>query len=97
MAAAARPTSPESGCTSPTAPPPNRWQHWCRRRANYLAPQRIRPLCDRAAAVAEVAETERQLLQQCGNGKPIPGNTQTCDYPAPQPMKVYAGLGHTHA
>ena len=42
------------------------------------------PLCDRAAAVAdvakrfgaEVAETEGQLLPQCGNGKPIPGNTQ---------------------
>ncbi|MFC4472853.1 hypothetical protein ACFPH6_51835 [Streptomyces xiangluensis] len=41
--------------------------------------------------------TEGQLLQQCSNGKPIPGNTQTCDYPVPQPMKVYAGLGHMHA
>jgi hypothetical protein len=36
-------------------------------------------------------------VQQCSNGKPIPGNTQTCDYPVPQPMKVYAGLGHMHA
>ena len=62
------------------------------------------PLCDRAAAVAdvaqrfgaEVAETEGQLLQQCSNGKPVPGNTQTCDYPVPQPIKIYAGLGHMH-
>jgi hypothetical protein len=62
------------------------------------------PLCDRDAAVADVAErfgtevagTEEQLLQQCSNGKPVPGDTQTCDYTAPQAMKIYAGLGHMH-
>jgi hypothetical protein len=62
------------------------------------------PLCDRTAALAdvgerfgaEVAETEDRLLQQCGNGEPVPGNTQTCDYPVPQPMRIYAGLAHMH-
>ncbi|MEV6637238.1 monooxygenase [Actinoplanes sp. NPDC051470] len=62
------------------------------------------PLCDRATAIAdvtkrfgaEVGETEGQLLQQCSNGKPVPGNTQRCDYPVPQPVRVYAGLGHMH-
>ena len=62
------------------------------------------PLCDRAAAVADVTQrfgtevggTEGQLLQQCGNGKPAPGATQHCDYPVPQSMRVYAALGHMH-
>jgi hypothetical protein len=62
------------------------------------------PLCDRAAAIADVAKRfgaeegakEEQLVSQCGKGKPVPGNTQHCDYPVPQPMTVYAGLGHMH-
>ncbi|MEV5754926.1 monooxygenase [Actinoallomurus sp. NPDC052308] len=62
------------------------------------------PLCDRAAAVADVAKrfgadqgsTEAHLLSRCSKGKPVPGNTQHCDYPVPQPMTVYAGLGHMH-
>ena len=62
------------------------------------------PLCDRAAAVAdvtkrfgaEVGATEGQLLEQCGRGKPVPGTTQHCDYQVPQPMRVYAALGHMH-
>lgn len=61
------------------------------------------PLCDRAAAVADVAkrfgsegETEDQLLRRCGDGKPVPGNTQHCDYQIPTAMTVYAALGHMH-
>lgn len=62
------------------------------------------PLCDRTAAIADVAkrfgadegDQENQLVSQCSQGKPIPGNTQHCDYPVSQPMTVYAGLGHMH-
>jgi hypothetical protein len=62
------------------------------------------PLCDRAAAVADVTErfgaevgdTEAQLLSGCGDGTPVPGDTQHCDYPIPRPMTVYAALGHMH-
>jgi hypothetical protein len=61
-------------------------------------------LCDRTAAIADVAKRfgadeggqEAQILSQCGQGKPVPGNTQHCDYPVSQPMTVYAGLGHMH-
>jgi hypothetical protein len=62
------------------------------------------PLCDRTAAIADVAkrfgadegDQEAQLVSQCSQGKPVPGNTQHCDYPVSQPMTVYAGLGHMH-
>lgn len=62
------------------------------------------PLCDRAAAVADVAgrfgpgvgNTETHLVNDCGNGTPVPGNTQHCDIPVPGPMTVYAALGHMH-
>jgi hypothetical protein len=62
------------------------------------------PLCDRAAAVADVTERfgaevgdiEGQLLRMCSRGRPAPGNTQHCDYPVPEPMTVYATLGHMH-
>ncbi|WP_433183783.1 monooxygenase [Actinoallomurus sp. CA-150999] len=62
------------------------------------------PLCDRAAAIADVAKRfgvgpgsrEARLVSRCSKGKPVPGNTQHCDYPVPQPMTVYAGLGHMH-
>jgi hypothetical protein len=62
------------------------------------------PLCDRAAAVADVGQrfgakvggTEAQLLSECGNGTPVPGNTQHCDIPVSQPMTIYAALGHMH-
>jgi hypothetical protein len=62
------------------------------------------PLCDRAAAVADVGQrfganiggTEAQLLSECGNGTPVPGNTQHCDIPVPLPMTIYAALGHMH-
>jgi hypothetical protein len=62
------------------------------------------PLCDRAAAVADVAQrfgaevgdVEAQLVSQCSNGTPLPGNTQHCDIPVPQPVTVYAAFGHMH-
>jgi hypothetical protein len=62
------------------------------------------PLCDRAAAIADVAHrfgteignTEARLLRGCGNGTPVPGNTQHCDIPVPAPMTIYAALGHMH-
>ena len=62
------------------------------------------PLCDRAAAVADVTarfgrgvgRTEEQLVNDCSNGAPVPGNTQHCDIPVPEPMTVYAALGHMH-
>lgn len=61
-------------------------------------------LCDRAAAVADVADrfgpgvgnTEARLVNDCSNGTPVPGNTQHCDIPVPRPMTVYAALGHMH-
>jgi hypothetical protein len=62
------------------------------------------PLCDRAAAIADVAarfgrgvgETETHLVNDCSNGTPVPGNSQHCDIPVPQPMTVYAAMGHMH-
>jgi hypothetical protein len=62
------------------------------------------PLCDRAAAVADVARrfgaevggVEALLLNVCSKGRPVPGDTQHCDYPVPRPMTVYAALGHMH-
>ena len=62
------------------------------------------PLCDRAAAIADVtqrfgAETggmEDGLISVCGGGTPAPGNTQHCDVPVTQPMTVYAAFGHMH-
>ena len=62
------------------------------------------PLCDRAAAIAdvsrrfgpEVGETEAQLVEQCSGGTPVPGNTQHCDIAIPQPTTVYAAFGHMH-
>jgi hypothetical protein len=62
------------------------------------------PLCNRTAAIADVAHrfgpdigaTEARLLKECGNGAPVPGNTQHCDVPVEQPMTIYAALGHMH-
>jgi hypothetical protein len=68
------------------------------------APGESGPLCDRAAAVADVAErfgpevgdVEAQLVNRCSDGTPVPGNTQHCDIPVPQPVTVYAAFGHMH-
>ncbi|MEU4244814.1 monooxygenase [Actinoplanes sp. NPDC026619] len=62
------------------------------------------PLCDRAAAVADVTarfgpgvgHTEAHLVNDCSQGTPVPGNTQHCDNTVPQPMTVYAAMGHMH-
>ncbi|GGK81878.1 monooxygenase [Mangrovihabitans endophyticus] len=61
------------------------------------------PLCDRDAAVADVAKRSPgtpdqagRLLKMCSGGKPQPGNTQSCDKRIPAPMTVYATRGHMH-
>jgi hypothetical protein len=62
------------------------------------------PLCDRATAVADVTQrfgaevgaTAAQLVSDCSNGTPVPGNTQHCDIPVPHPVTVYAAFGHMH-
>jgi Copper type II ascorbate-dependent monooxygenase, C-terminal domain len=62
------------------------------------------PLCDRATAVADVAQrfgtevgdVQRQLLDMCSGGTPVPGDTQHCDTAVPQPITVYAAFGHMH-
>lgn len=61
-------------------------------------------LCDRATSLADVTKRfgdrvggiAQQLLKLCGDGKPVPGDTQRCDHPVRQPMTVYAALGHMH-
>ncbi|MBO3745123.1 monooxygenase [Streptosporangiaceae bacterium NEAU-GS5] len=65
-------------------------------------PQESGPLCDRAAAVKDVAkrfgreigEMADQLAQGCGH--PTPGNTQHCDQQVPVSGTVYAVAGHMH-
>ena len=62
------------------------------------------PLCDRAAAIADVTArfgpavggVEARLVEKCSKGTPVPGNTQHCDIPVPRPMTVYAAMGHMH-
>ena len=62
------------------------------------------PLCDREAAIADVAKrfgeevggTEGHLVQMCSNGKPTPGTTQHCDQPVQQAATIYAVAGHMH-
>jgi hypothetical protein len=62
------------------------------------------PLCDRTAAIADVSQrfgaevggTEDGLISACSGGTPVPGNTQHCDVPIPEPLTVYAAFGHMH-
>jgi hypothetical protein len=63
------------------------------------------PLCDRAAAIADVTHrfgndagrTVNGLNQRCNGGKaPVAGNTQHCDFPVPQAATIYATAGHMH-
>ncbi len=62
------------------------------------------PLCDRTAAVADVAKrfgagvgkTEDGLVRNCDHGVPAPGPTQHCDRPLPIGGTVYAVAGHMH-
>ena len=42
------------------------------------------------------AATEDGLISACSGGTPVPGNTQHCDVPIPQPLTVYAAFGHMH-
>jgi hypothetical protein len=63
------------------------------------------PLCDRAAAVRDVARrfgepsarVADRLLRGCGGGgPPRPGEVQSCDHPVPAAGTVYAVGGHMH-
>jgi hypothetical protein len=63
------------------------------------------PLCDRAAAVADVAKrfgadsgrTVEGLAQMCNGGAaPVPGNTQHCDHPVRDPGTIHMAAGHMH-
>jgi hypothetical protein len=63
------------------------------------------PLCDRAAAVADVAKrfgadsagTVEGLNEMCNGGAPpVPGNTQHCDHPVREPGSIYLAAGHMH-
>ncbi|WP_433076654.1 monooxygenase [Dactylosporangium sp. CA-052675] len=63
------------------------------------------PLCDRAAAVADVTKRfgagvggqEDQLIKLCNQGAPpVAGTTQHCDHKVPQAATVYAVGGHMH-
>jgi hypothetical protein len=62
------------------------------------------PLCDRAAAVADVVhrfgadagETVSGLDQYCLKGKVVAGATQHCDQPVDQAATIYAVAGHMH-
>ncbi|AGL17304.1 monooxygenase [Actinoplanes sp. N902-109] len=63
------------------------------------------PLCDRKAAVADVAkrfgaeagQQVQQLNQMCNAGaRPVPGNTQHCDRTVDQPMTILMAGGHMH-
>ena len=63
------------------------------------------PLCDRDAAIADLAKRTGAgardevdgLNQYCNQGrKPVPGNTQHCDHQIPQPALLYAITPHMH-
>src|SRR5436190_16608733 len=62
------------------------------------------PLCDRAAAIADVTKRfgsdvgriEDALVQGCNKGQPAPGATQHCDHPVPRAATIYAVAGHMH-
>ncbi|BCY10275.1 monooxygenase [Actinoplanes sp. L3-i22] len=62
------------------------------------------PLCDRAAAVADVGkrfgeqagQQESHLIQGCSAGKITAGNTQHCDQPIDESATIYMAAGHMH-
>ncbi len=68
------------------------------------APDETGPLCDRTAAMTDVAKrfgpqvggVEARLVEHCDNGVVTPGPTQHCDYPVPRAGTVYAVAGHMH-
>ena len=100
----AAPTGRASGCGSPTAPASSRWtRRCCRRRWSWPArPDESGPLCDRAAAVRDVARRfgERseaaadQLNEMCNQGQPDgrrPCSTATIGSRAPARFTRSAG------
>ncbi|GAB7048294.1 monooxygenase [Catenuloplanes indicus] len=69
------------------------------------APGESGPLCDRAAAVADVTkrfgaeagQTVERLNAGCNGGQaPRQGTSQSCTVPVPRPMTVHAVAGHMH-
>jgi hypothetical protein len=68
------------------------------------APGEAGPLCDRSAAMANVAQRfgpdvggiEGALVRRCDGGTVTPGPTQHCDQPINQAGTVYAVSGHMH-
>jgi len=61
------------------------------------------PLCDRDAAIADVARrfgdvgaAAGELVQECSNGSPAPGSTQHCDHRLGGSGTIYAAAGHMH-
>jgi putative flippase GtrA len=67
-------------------------------------PDESGPLCDRDAAVEDVARRFGRdaggradwLLRMCGYDAPRPGDRQSCDVPAPGGVTVHATRGHMH-
>ncbi|WP_244945669.1 monooxygenase [Couchioplanes caeruleus] len=62
------------------------------------------PLCDRDAAVADVARrfgagpaaTAGHLVAQCSAGRPVKGDTQHCDHRVKQAGRIHGIGGHMH-
>ncbi|WP_197029907.1 hypothetical protein [Cellulomonas sp. URHE0023] len=62
------------------------------------------PLCDRAASIADVTKRfgedvggmADEQVEECSQGTPKPGDTQTCDHEVPVPMTLFGGFGHMH-
>ncbi|HKT03225.1 MAG TPA: monooxygenase [Rugosimonospora sp.] len=63
------------------------------------------PLCDRTAAIADVArrfgpeigQAAQHLNRACNGGNPpVPGPTQHCDHQLPPGTTIYAVAGHMH-
>jgi hypothetical protein len=62
------------------------------------------PLCDRAAAAADIAQRfggevggqENGLLKACGYTEPKPGPTQSCQRQVPQSFTIYGTAPHMH-
>jgi hypothetical protein len=68
-------------------------------------PDESGPLCERTAAVADLAhrfgdkagETVSRLNKGCNGGKPpVAGTIQRCDHPIPQAATIHAVAGHMH-
>lgn len=68
------------------------------------APDESGPLCDRAASIADTTKrfgedvggmADRQV-EECSQGTPRPGNTQSCDEQVEEPATLFAGFGHMH-